>query len=162
MTAKKVLYASTDRHIHFLNYPRKKLPRRYLAIVVYETRAEMLKAARRHVGNAEFFEDNCMAVFHPLTMRVKYGKGGEEEWRNGKHYIGTMRVNLEDVDAEIVIHETVHAACAIYRADMHSTVHLGDDCGYREETLAYIVGDLAEKIVAELVKHDCWPLKGEK
>lgn len=57
------------------------------------------------------------------------------------------------VTSEIVAHELVHAAVAVYRMNVRGDVRLGEDCGEREEQLAYIYGEL----YGSLMSHNNFP-----
>lgn len=80
-------------------------------------------------------------MFQPAPTRERYdGKQWLKYWP--ANYAGIMRLCRGWVTSEIVAHELMHAACTIYRMSVCGHVRLEDDCGRREEQLAYIYGQL--------------------
>lgn len=67
-----------------------------------------------------------------------------------------MRLSRDALTTEIIVHECVHAAAAIYRMDVNTVMQLGDACNPQEETLAYIVGDLTKSVVNALHGAGAW------
>jgi hypothetical protein len=131
-----VLHASTTKHEWWGG------PKRYIRIVVHETTPALQRAAARYRGT-DF--SNAAGCFHPAPERERFHNG---EWTSvtDPHWAGVLRVSKEWLDTEVVIHECLHAALAIYRMDVSTFVRLENGCGEREETLAYIAGDLTANV----------------
>lgn len=117
-------------------------PRRWFRLVVHDTLVELREAAHRF--RPEYGADwwtECAGCFHPAPLRRRYDKDGTEH-QIDTGYSGTLRFSAELVTTEIVTHEVLHAALCAYRMDVTTYVNLGNGIGRREETLAYIHGDL--------------------
>ncbi|MFW6091100.1 MAG: hypothetical protein ACODAF_04445 [Actinomycetota bacterium] len=127
--------------------------RRWFLLVVYDTRAELAAAAARYKP-WETFDGDTGACVQPSPRRYDVDSDRIVPSRNG--YLGIIRLCRELADAEVVSHEAVHAALVVYRADIRRFAHLGDGCGDREETLAYLVGDLAAAMVDALYDLGVW------
>jgi hypothetical protein len=70
-------------------------------------------------------------------------------WDNPPELMGEINLCQDFLDTHTIAHESVHAACAIYHADIlgpysRATRHLTPD----NEILAYLVDDLVEQIMA--------------
>jgi hypothetical protein len=69
-------------------------------------------------------------------------------WNNPPEIMGEIMLTADHINTHTIAHEAVHAACAIYHADIlgpHSraAAHLKSD----NEILAYLVDDLVEQIM---------------
>ena len=139
----KTLYASVKPRPDGIPNPA------YIAIVIHDDLESMRKAAKRHSPDQNF--DGSLAVYNPQPKKERFIKV-DGIWENGKHrsFAGTIRLAKDYVHTEIVTHEAVHAACDIYRRHVHNQVHLGAECNYREEALAYISGELIANIYKTL------------
>ncbi len=133
-----ILHASTDRHKEWGGL------KRYVRIVVYDTTAELRVAAVRYRPNTNF--SHAAATFSPAPDRERCNEEGEWILIVPPHWTGVLRFSREWLTTEVVTHECVHAAATIYRMDVVPTIILGPGCGYREETLAYIIGDLTAAV----------------
>ena len=116
-------------------------PARWAWVRIHPDQPHMHAAAYRmapHHG-AEFHR-LAAATFQPTPVYERYVDG---EWETRvRPCVGTLRLVSGNVTAEIVAHELVHAACAVYRANVREHIRLGDACGDREEQFAYIYGEL--------------------
>ena len=137
-----VTHASTDRHAEWGG------TRRYIRIVIHPDTPSLRKAATRYTGG-DF--TNAAGCFHPAPDRERYDEE-RDEWKQvtDPHWAGVLRLSRDSLHTEAVTHECVHAALAIYRMDVAVVPNLGNGCGPREETLAYIVGDLTHSVVNAL------------
>lgn len=143
----KVLHASTTRHDDWDG------PARYIRIVIHPDVESFRKAAARYSGGAFTEATGC---FHPAPER--WGEvDGEWVEKSDRHWAGVLRlVQGHSLNTEAVTHECVHAAATVYRMDVCMTINLGNGCRAREETLAYIVGDLTAQVVAALYAAGCY------
>lgn len=143
------LHISTIRHDEWQGKPR------YIRIYVHDTTAELQAAAGKY--KPEHNWAGVGACYHPPPTRNKYDEK-TKKWVNTTRpsWGGVIRISREYLDSEVVSHECVHAACAIYRMDVHSKIHLSDECNYREEALAYIVGDLYSSLNIALEDAGLW------
>lgn len=124
-------------------------PRRWCWVVVHPDLEHFRAAANRtapHHGVG--FWEGCLGCFQPVSYRERHVNG---EWigrwpANG--YAGALRLAEGHVTSEIVAHELMHAALAVYRMNVRGDVRLGEDCGEREEQLAYIYGELCGSLMA--------------
>lgn len=69
-------------------------------------------------------------------------------WDNPPEIMGEIMLAADHINTHTIAHESVHAACAIYHADVlgpysRATAHLKSD----NEILAYLVDDLVEQIM---------------
>lgn len=122
--------------------PLENGPRYWMNVVVYETAAELQRAAHQHrpVDGPEFWE-NCAGCWQPHD--------------NDRGYLGIMRLNMEHLTAEIVIHEAVHAAVTYARKSLGlQVIHLNPysrhSMAEREEVLAHAVNDIAGALLRHL------------
>jgi hypothetical protein len=117
-------------------------PARWIRVVVHPDVADMHRLARRRSPWSPP-EDETRGMFQPAPVREWYD-AELKEWvrRWPASYAGIMRLARGWVTSEIVAHELMHAACAIYRMSVCALIRLEDDCGRREESLAYIYGQL--------------------
>lgn len=140
-------------HASTIDHDRWDGPKRYVRIVVHDTTDEMRRAATRYRG-----EDfgNAGGMFHPAdTVIVRYPDG---TWQDAadRHYAGVLRLSREFVSTEVVTHECIHAAATIYRMDVMTKIVLGNGCGEREETFAYIAGHLTARVCNALHDAGVW------
>jgi hypothetical protein len=144
MTA--VLHASTTRHAEWGGQAR------YLRIVLHDTTAAMQAAARRYRGGNW---QGTGGAFHPAPVKERHD-GTTWIRTEAPHWAGVMRLSRTYLEAEVVAHECVHAGLAIYRMDVAGYVQLGEGCGRREETLAYIIGDVTAQVTGALRGAGAW------
>lgn len=145
----ETLHASTDRHAEWGG------TRRYIRIRVHDTTVELQDAAQAYRGD-DFDWTGVAGCFHPAALRLRYDADGDMTDVSDPHYAGTLRLSREQMTTEAVVHECVHAAAAIYRMDVCADVRLGTGCGDREETLAYIAGDLTHSVSEALHSAGVW------
>ncbi len=115
---------------------RGSTPRRWFWVRVHRTAAELQEAAYRlHPGTGRAFWRDCEGCCQAM---VPDEAGGYPA--NG--YAGIIRLTVATYTAEVVAHELLHAAVAVYRMNVCPDVRLGMSVGRREEDLAYIYGEL--------------------
>lgn len=144
------LHASTDRHDEWDG------PRRYVRIIVHDTAEELRAAAYRYRDDTGDWTGTA-ACFHPADLRLRYDEDGTTHDISDPHYAGLLRLSRDKgLGTEQVTHECVHAGAAIYRMDVCTMIRLENGCGEREETLAYIVGNLAAAVCNALHDAGVW------
>jgi len=145
MSKPKVFHVSTRHH------PMWNGPKRYVRVYLYDTVEELRDAARRfHYFAPDSDTDKATGLFTPAYQHFKYAKDGSEIDLTDKHYAGMMRLCVPHLTYEVVAHECVHAACAIYRMDITKSVVLHTHCNLREEQFAYLAGQLTDEIMWQL------------
>ncbi len=142
-----ILHASTTRHTEWGGL------KRYIRIFVYDFTQELQRAGNIYrPGNWS----DVGGSFHPAPYRERYIEQGMWVSVTSPHWAGVMRLSLDCLNSEVVVHECVHAGAAIYRMDVKSNIILGYECRPREETLAYIIGDLAASVSNALHLAKVW------
>lgn len=128
-------------------------------IRIHDTTAELVEAGnrlavRRHTPPT--LDSGTWACFQPSPIwYIVDDQGGMVQGRrNG--YVGTLRLSREAATSEIVAHECVHCAVAIYRRRFAEQVDLGTDCGEPEERLAYIIGRTMRTVTNALHGMGVW------
>ena len=118
-------------------------PRRWCWVRIHPTITHFEAAATRtSPWHPKDYWEGCRGCFQPAPYRERHVDG---EWTgrwptNG--YAGVLRLIEGHTTPEIMAHELVHAAAQIYRMNVKRGIRLGEDCGEREEQLAYIYGEL--------------------
>lgn len=135
-----VLHASTSRHEEWGG------PKRYVRVMLHPDVEHLRVAAARYAGGDFSQAAGC---FHPAPDRWR-SVDGEWVMVTDPHWAGVLRLAVGHLGTEPVVHEVVHAAATIYRMDVRTIINLGNGCRDREETLAYMVGDLARSVVRAL------------
>lgn len=126
---------------------------------IHDSQAELIAAANRmNVQRRTFFKEpkDTLACFQPSALHYPWTDGHLSEKPVPEGYVGTMRFTTERLDAEIMAHESLHCAMAIYRRRFSEDVQLGEDCGPREEELAHILGRVVENVTDSLYKLGVW------
>lgn len=117
---------------------------RWWWVRVHDDAADLRRAAFRHApheGRAAWEDHRIRGCCQP----VRPWTDGETDTWPGNGLAGVIRLSAEDLYTEVIYHELLHAACAVYRMNVAAVIELGDglsDMG-REEDLAYIYGQLA-------------------
>ncbi len=143
-----ILHASTTRHDEWGG------SKRYIRIIVHDTTAEFQKASMRYRPWVDW--SKAAGSFSPAPDREKCNDQGEWILMKPLPWTGVLRLSREVLNFEVITHECVHAAAAIYRMDVKTTINLGYGCGPREETLAYIIGDLTASVAEALHRGRAW------
>ncbi len=106
-------------------------------------------AYRRSQEDREFWKDAVLGCCQPVRP---WTDGGELLIWPPNGLAGVIRLSAENLFTEVIYHELVHAACAVYRMNFARSVDLGtglEDMA-PEEDLAYIYGQLAADMDTEL------------
>ena len=109
---------------------------RRVRVVVYDTRAEMHTAARRYRFSSDGFI-NALALTQPRSLFSFAADGSEVAYPGA----GVVRLVRGQMWADVVSHEMVHMALAIYREDSGRASLRNMK---NEETLCHIVSDLVK------------------
>jgi hypothetical protein len=148
----RVYYPSTTMHEEWGGH------KRHIILVVHKNRSDFVKAAERSSSSgSDGYWEGCLGCFHPEPYRESYDKKlGKFINTSEPHRAGIMRLIEGYLTNEIITHECVHAAAAIWRMDVTrrkdgpGTINLGTDCDWREEGFAYLVGDLTHQVFTAL------------
>lgn len=110
-------------------------PRRWWWVRIYPTVEQLRAAATRSSPGTDFGQAYgvCHTARWWTETGLRYGKRG---------YAGVIRLAQPHLTGEIVGHELLHAAVAVYRMTINPDVRVGRACGPREEALAYLFGEL--------------------
>lgn len=117
--------------------------RYWLDVAVYDTVDAMRRAALRHDPDSA---DDALAIFQSKDRPAPTSR-----------HLGVLRLNVEHLDAGIIVHEAVHAAVA-YVTRLNRETHFalnahspaGSVMGEREETLAYAVQGMSAALLQAL------------
>lgn len=124
-------------------------PRRWCLVRVHDALDQLRDAAHRlRPERGREGWDDCYGCFHPTWHWTNSDTGQREYSPNG--YAGLIRLAEGHVNTEIVSHELVHAAAQIYRMNVHPYIRLGKQCADREESFAYIYGELFCDLITKL------------
>jgi len=121
-------------------------------LFIYDTVAELQKAAMRYSHEGEDFWKGAAGCFQPkFTVAYKKNKVTKkyEPVRTRKtSFIGVMRLCVPHLTREVIIHESVHAAINLVRAsvlDVEFDLH--DETGIYEEALAFATQHISETLI---------------
>jgi hypothetical protein len=116
---------------------------------IYDTAAELQAAARR-LRPHDVDWDGTQGCFHPsLTFAVC--KDGKYRRSANTAFIGTMRLNRENLLPHIVIHECTHAAVNYVNVvKLQSGYMIGKSNIHTEEALCYAVHEFSTSLLAQL------------
>lgn len=123
--------------------------RRFVRVSIYSNAGSMRAAALKHSQREGYIRVDEYAAAHGIThtydVRTIGVDGSEARSPTAAH----IRMYDGALGTSVVTHEVVHAAVSIYNQDCldDGPVHEGMD---REEILAYLVGDLAARIVNKI------------
>lgn len=129
----------------------RQSPRRWFWVVIHPDITSLQDAAHRyrpHHGRGWW--DGCAGCCHPVPDRYDTKTETYRYPTNG--FAGVLRFAATHLTSEITAHELIHAACAVYRMNTARYIQLGDECGHREETLAYLYGELYASLTQQLPK----------
>lgn len=148
MTALRTTVGQRHSHQHYDG------PRRWFNLAVHPTVEQLRAAATAYRPHSDF--GKTLGCCHPAPVRavVVDGELVEKPYVNG--WAGVIRLAATHVDTEIVAHEITHAALVVYRMDVCTDVRLGVGARDREETLAYIAGDLMGAAATALHELGVW------
>lgn len=127
-------------------------PRRWWIVRVHDTADQFEDAAHRHrPHHGRDWWTGCRGCCHPVTQRLIVASDGTAQYvEPASGYAGVLRFIEDWLTPEVVTHELMHAALATYRMNVCSDVRLGTGCGDREESLAYIYGELYASLAVHL------------
>jgi hypothetical protein len=129
-------------------------PRRWFRLFVHPTKEDLQRAAARYdPGPGDWA--GTLGCCHPAHYRYQVDAKGDVVDVSDRHWGGVVRVT-RDVSTEVLAHEVTHAALVVYRRDVCRDVRLGDECRQREETFAYINGDLLSTAARALYEAGIW------
>jgi len=128
--------------------------RRWFTVIVHDTLEQMRRAAVTRMDDASSLA-TAGAIFQPALIRQRYVDGAWVDSAPTAH-VGTMRLVLGHITAEVVAHECVHAALTIFRRDIGDPVIISDDVFEHEEHLAHIAGELIARTSDALHERDMW------
>lgn len=131
-------------------------------IRLHDSQTELVTAANRlHVargGERGHNPEDTLACFQPSPIwYLVDDDDGEIVGTKAEGYAGTMRFVAGRTSTEIVTHESMHCAFAIYRRRHEEDAQFGTDCGPREEDLVHIAGRVAAAVVDAIYSLGEWP-----
>lgn len=120
------------------------LGRRWWRVQVHDSMATMRDAAYRlHPWHGRAIWNTAAACCQGVDERYSSKDDFTAPQWPPNRYAGLIRLVDDYLYPEVIWHEVLHAACSTYRMNVARSVELGDECGEREEDLAYIYGQLA-------------------
>jgi hypothetical protein len=124
-------------------------PRRWFRVRVHATAQELQEAAYKlDPGSGREFWNECEGCCQAVLL------GGDKQGYPRNGYAGIVRFASDTFTAEVVAHELVHAAVAVYRMNVCHDVRLGPSVGPREEALAYLYGELFNSLESWLAANE--------
>jgi len=134
----------------------------YFLVMIFPTRRQMtnkhlklsLLTKRRYAkGVADRMESgdwhSCAFV-----MPRKVWNTDPTKWYR-KYFLGFVLLNQQDMNAELLVHESVHIALEYLRRIKCST-RLRKEVDDQEEHLAYTVGIFATQLATHINRHNLW------
>ncbi len=123
--------------------------RRFVRVSVYSDASSMRRAALRHSQREGYIRQDEYEKAHGVTHSVDVLHIGADGSVRRSPTAAHIRMYDGALGTGVLTHEVVHAAMAIYNQDCleDGPVHEEMD---REEILAYLVGDLAARIVNKI------------
>lgn len=125
--------------------------RRFVRVSVYSDAESMRKAALRYHQQVGFDQvpqdeyDEAYGVTHIVDVTRIHADGSETRNPTAAH----IRLYDGALGTSVIAHEATHAAMSIYEQDCLSRGSVHDGMEF-EEILAYLVGDLASRIVGKI------------
>lgn len=126
---------------------------------VHESQEELIAAANRMNAQRQVSArepEGALALFQPSALHYYIDAAGKLSRPQPEGYVGTMRFFSGGLSSEIVTHESLHCAMAIYRRRFEEEATFGMDCGPREENLAHIVGRVSQTMVNVMYDLEEW------
>ena len=122
----------------------------WFRVYLYDTDAELQRAAKRYSIYKEINWDGCQGCFHPRTVFGVDRHGHYYHSKNSK-YIGVMRLSRESITKNNVIHECAHAAINYVSVlTLKNGYMVGRSNLHSEEALCYAVGEFSTAILNHL------------
>jgi hypothetical protein len=133
-------------HVSTYHHPMWGGQKRYIRVFVYDTPEELRKAAGH--GGGDF-----VGCFEPVPTREFYNIT-LNRWEQLEHpnWGGVMRLCRPHLHYAVLVHESAHAAAAIYRMDVKKQLNLGYGCHANEEMFSYLLGDIADGVIYNVLK----------
>lgn len=115
-------------------------------VMIFDKHEEMKAAYRKLSADCPQHEDFGAVTMPMVVQRLERGK-----WTTSP-ILGFMLMSCEQLDNETVSHESVHMAIEYLRRTEPKALRLLKECGEREESLAYSVGECVGQITSQLAK----------
>ena len=117
------------------------IPMYWFSVKVYDTADQVCHAGAAYERESyESWKGTASGVFHSVDITAAR-----------PHYLGVMRLCDEYMTPELVIHESVHAACALARAYIGGPLILDGDNVDTEEIVAYATDEISRVLLASPV-----------
>lgn len=123
--------------------------RRFVRVTIYPDAASMRDSALRHSQREGYIREDEYTKAHGVTHSIDVVHIGADGSRKRSPTAAHIRVYDGALGTGVVTHEVVHAAMSIYNQDCLEDGAVHEDMS-REEILAYLVGDLASRIVKKI------------
>lgn len=135
---------------------------RYLRLTIHPTVDDLREHAVRHskrTGRADDHDSIAEAegLWQPARFRSRYDRRTRTWIDTTPPFAGVMRLARPRLTAEVIAHESTHAALTITRLhdwskdDHDGRADFGEDCDDHEEAFAYLLGDIV-RAVTEIVE----------
>jgi hypothetical protein len=115
------------------------IPAYWFTVKVYDTADQLCRAAAKYEDEpySEWTGTGAASgVFHSVDISDKRPL-----------YLGVMRLCDQFMSPELIIHESVHAACALARAYTGGPLILGSDNVDTEEVVAYATENISSSLI---------------
>jgi len=123
--------------------------RRFVRVSLYSDAGSMRAAALRHSQREGYIRDDEYSGAHGVTHTFDVLHIGADGSEKRSPTAAHIRMYDGALGTSVVTHEVVHAAMSIYNQDCLKDGTAHEDMN-REEILAYLVGDLAARIVNKI------------
>lgn len=123
--------------------------RRFVRVFIYSDAGSMRAAALKHSQREGYIHDDEYAAAHGVTHTIDVLHIGADGSEKRSPTAAHIRMYDGALGTGVVSHEVVHAAMSIYNQDCLKDGSAHEDMS-REEILAYLVGDLAARIVNKI------------
>lgn len=123
--------------------------RRFVCVSLYSDAGSMRDAALRHSQREGYIREDEYYMAHGVTHTIDVLHIGADGSEKRSPLAAHIRMYDGALGTSVVTHEVTHAALSIFNQDClgEGAVHESMD---REEILAYLVGDLAARIVNKI------------
>ena len=118
-------------------------------VYVYDTVAQLQRAAVKYSNDSGWYHENTLACFQP-RYTVRYDSKGKAERCSNSKFLGFMRLTTEFLNPGIVIHECSHAATNYLRVLNLSSRYMIGNSIENEEAFAYAVQEFSYALLKKL------------